>query len=346
MTAPKVKKRVEKKLKKPLWVRETAKIGQRKGKKKLGWMVRLSVGIFLATIAYFGFRVLTSGIWDDQERLTLALGKEGESVALISVPKNSDEKVLVFVFDQNVMVDTVYGYGEYRVGSLLKLGSLEGHGSELLVKSLQQTLGFRVYDYLSVSISEEEDFDVDFLRKLVRPMMLSLVGHPLGVRDVYSYTKVVSNLRPDQITVLPIHESRLAYAKKLPDDSSAYVLDYQRVDGYIRDAVLGLAFGEESLGVAIINTTANAGLASSLSRILLNSGVDVVSVGENQDRLDRSVLLVGNESLLKTRTVSFVEDLVEMKIKVADVSEYRAEIVILLGNDYFKELTANPKNIN
>lgn len=337
MTALKNRRKREARL--PLWHRVQAE--KREVIKKVFWkrgFFWIALGIFIVSCWYV-YKALTGGIWQDQENLNIVVGSEGKSLAVISVSEK--DSVLVMYLDPQVMVDSVYGYGEYKVGSLLKLGSLEKLGSKLLTRTLQHQLGLKIHDYVSIEVPSSNEIDVAFLKKLIRPMAFSLIGKPLGVTDLVKYVKTISILRPDQIEVIPIHESRLSYTQSLPDESLVYKLDEERLDAFLQTHMRELVFSNTTTSVAIVNTTTYSGLASSLARILLNSGIDVVSLGENQEHLEKSIIMTsigGKESQI----VMFLASLFPFEVKEASIDEYRAEVVILLGEDFNKLFSQRP----
>lgn len=323
-----------------LWQRHGQVVKEKSTRSRFIYWVVGVLGAILIILSGYLYRMFTSGVWIDQQRLTLVVGREGESLAVVSVPPKGP--ILVLYLDPRVMVDTIHGYGEYKIGSLLQLGKIEKMGTALMTGSLQQTLALKIHDVVFQSIPNHSQFDLAFLKSLVRPMALSVIGHPLSITDVYRYFKTLAQLRSDQVIVVPLHESRLSYTKTLPDGSVVYVLDKERLDGYVQNQMKAHFLGEEEYGVAIVNTTPHTGLAASLSRILLNNGMDVVSVGENQDHLTQSKIVVANQADLSSLSVQFLQSLLPLSPEVGDLSGYRAKIVVMLGEDYFSYLSQKP----
>lgn len=323
-----------------LWQRHGQVVKEKAVRSRAIYWIFGFLGVILIVLSGYLYRMLTSGVWIDQQRLTLVVGREGESLAVVSVPPKGP--VLVLYLDPRVMVDTIHGYGEYKVGSLMQLGKIEKLGTSLMTGSLQQTLALKIHDVVLQSVPDQSKLDLVFLKSLVRPMALSVIGHPLSITDVYRYFKTLAQLRSDQIMVVPVHESRLSYTKTLPDDSVVYILDKERLDGYLQNQMKEHFLGEEEYGMAIVNTTPHSGLAASLSRILLNNGMDVVSVGENQDHLTQSKIIVANQADLTSQSVLFLSSLLQLSPEVGELSDYRARVVIMLGEDYFSYLSQKP----
>ncbi|MFC1653267.1 LytR C-terminal domain-containing protein [Patescibacteria group bacterium] len=340
---PAKKKRKTKKVSKEyLWKRQKTEKKERQKKNGFRTTVFFAfLSIFLIA-AIFVFRIFNSGAWKGEQRFNVVVGREGGFVTLISVSSNEPD-VLMFEMDPDVMVSTVHGYGQYKVGSLLRLGEIEEMGENLLIKSAQQTFGLRIHGHVSADGKVGGDLR-NYLQKLVRPMAFSLVGNPIGVMDVVRYAQRISGLREDQIELIPIHESSLAYTKTLPDGGEVYELDLLRLDGFLEGRAINMVYSKEGYGVAVLNTTSHSGLASSLSRILLNSGVSVVSVSENQLGYESSKIVIKNKDFMDSETFLILSNLFDdFEVEVGETEDFRADIVVLLGKDYKEYLSDKPE---
>ena len=344
MTAHKTnKKRKKKEAKKPLWKRQDEK----KRKKKKSFRSKLvvwGVSLFVVGVGLiFCYRMFSSGTWKGRQRYNLLVGSPDEMHALVSLSADEPD-ALILVFHPDFVVEGVYGYGEYKMGSLLKLGKLEKLGDSLIKKSVQNTVGLKVCGYVNSFVPNDLDVDPgSWLKKVIRPMSLSLIGNEIGILDVFRYSQRISRLREDQIEVIPLHESRLAYTEVQPDGTEMFLLDKLRLDGFLLDRIKGLVYTEEDHGVSVINTTSHYGLATSVSRLFLNSGLDVVGVGENQMNLEITQILVKNKEMESEETTHFVTHAFDSyELRVGETEEYRADVVVLIGEDYYKSMQEKP----
>ena len=327
---------------KPLWQR-TQTIKRTNGNRRKMWVsVALLLALFALILAGFIYRAMTSGTWEGKEQFNFLVGAEGERVLLISLDPESTN-VLVFDLNPNVMIETVYGYGDYKIGSLLRLGRMEKLGSDLLQESVQHTFGMKMADVLPVSTATVQVINAAYIQRLAKPMLVSLLGRPLGISDVWRYISATSSLRDDQVTVISLHESRLAYSEPPSDESIELRLDQQRLDGFIQAQIHGTNYINEKIGVSIINTTSHPGLASSLSRISLNSGIDVISVGESQDTLATSAVIYDKPETADSETVRLIRELLPGSTLTSKSEAIRADVVVLLGEDYNDYLTKRPR---
>lgn len=345
MTAHKTnKKRKKKETKKLLWKRQDEKKREKKRTTRSKLIMFGATFLIIGLIALFIIRMFSSGTWKGRQRYNLLVGKPDEMHALVSVSADEAD-VLVVLFHPDFIVESVYGYGDYKIGSLLKLGKIEDLGDELVKRSVQNTLGLKVHGYINHSVSSSLDLHPNsWLLGLVRPMALSLIGNEIGILDIFKFSDNIRTLREDQIEVLPLHESRYAITVIQSDGTKLYQLDKLRMDGYLLDRIKSQVYSEEGLGVSVINTTQHYGLASSVSRILLSSGLDVVGVGENQTDLIETQVLVKDEDVKRSETAQFVTGVIDShKLSISDTEEYRADIVILIGEDYQKFMSQKPE---
>jgi hypothetical protein len=337
------KKRGKQEVKKPLWKRQDEKKREKKKSiqsKLVLWGITLFV---FGLISLFVYRMFCSGSWEGRQRYNLLVGTPDGLHALVSISADEPD-ALIFVFDPNFLVEGVYGYGEYKIGSLLNLGKLEKLGDKLIKKSVQNTMGLRVQGYVSSEVPNDLDENPNtWLKKLIRPMSLSLIGNEIGILDVIRFSERISGLRKDQIEVMPLHESRLAVTVLQPDGTEVFQLDKLRLDGYLLNRIKGSVYTEEDHGVAVVNTTPHYGLATSVSRLFLNSGLDVVGVGENQMNLETTQILIKDEELANQETTRFATYAFdEYELKVGETDEYRAEVVVLIGEDYYRIMEEKP----
>jgi len=167
---PALKKRREMPRSVPLWEKETQGISRQKKSRAFSRFWYFLSVVVLVIIGIFIYRAFASFSWNEGERLNLVVGREGGALALISVPR--DGEVQVFYIDPQVTVESAYGYGEYKVGSLLKLGQLEGLGSRLLTHSLELSMGMKIHGYVSYETPSLGEIDLSYLKRLVRPLGL------------------------------------------------------------------------------------------------------------------------------------------------------------------------------
>lgn len=255
-----------------------------------------------------------------------------------------DNSVLIFVLPKNTVVESIYGFGEYKIEALVKLGALENLGTKILSGSVGQLFGWHIYTSSVINIdSAAEKESRDWLKQVSISLLKQGVMKPLLLADSISFFRQVGDVRGDKIRVINLKDTSVMEKVLDRGGSEVFLVDKDRLDGLIERNYSSKVYAEEGLDVAVINTTGEAGLGSKFSRLLFNSGVVVVSVDDDLRDLEKSLILT-NEKALKTgltgKLISLFLNGPEWKI--TDTSSYRADVVILVGKDYWQYLNKKP----
>ena len=99
--------------------------------------------------------------------------------------------------------------------------------------------------------------------------------------------------------------------------------------------------------VAVLNTTDVAGTGSMITQVLENAGITVIRLSETPDRLDQTKLLVARPAPFCLSVISQIQPLfpldVKQEVSTEIMSKYRANIVILIGQDFAQEVAKQKK---
>lgn len=276
--------------------------------------------------------------WRGGERYSLVLVSETtDNVAMVTLdPVNAE--AMVFLLPGEVLIESVRGYGEYRVGALLRLGEIEGVGSDLIEKSIQELFGL----YISGVVRLEHDLDFDDLsvnqkwvgdysRQIIKAGMLG----DLPVFDAIRYYQEIKAVRLDKFTIVSLESSRLLTEERLGDGTMAFRVDTIRLDQFLKNNLEHVLLQSEEIGVAVVNTTGEPGLGTRAAHLLSGNGIDVVAVDDNTDQIDATRVIVSDKKLLNSPIIRIVRSLFfDPSFEVGDTGRYRADMVVFLGDDY------------
>ena len=135
----------------PRWQRRQK---ERKKHKTRGVVHKALLIIFLILLIGMGWKVYTSiskSVWDGENQFNIAINSQ----PVLVVSFNPAEKSLnVLVIPDGTFIETIHGYGPYRVESIYRLGELNKNGGELLSGSLQEYLGVPIDAYASMGNGE------------------------------------------------------------------------------------------------------------------------------------------------------------------------------------------------
>lgn len=150
-------------------------------------------------------------------------------------------------------------------------------------------------------------------------------GSLFSVSENFRLMRFVNSLNDNQIT--RINLSTLPSVRKIvdPDGVELLEIDPVQISSQISAWFAIDEIRQEGLTVSIENASGEAGAGNKLARALEHIGLNVVSVGNGQDKKSLSV---SDKSLIKTLTVSKLSRWLNLKPKVANFPD-RADILII-----------------
>lgn len=307
------------------------------------WGVRI-VGACTVVVALLGIFLLIFPP-SPKARVTVVIASNPIGIVTIDTVENT---VVILQIPEDIAIAGAYASGRYPISSLWKMGFLDPKDRGLFAESIEQSFGIPVDWYIGHTYEQlfENKNSVEALRDLFS--LRSIIEMSAGRRatnipplQLFGLRKKISTMRKSDIKVLDMGKTKSAFEEELPDGTTRFVLDPQRIDALIKNIFVVDAVREEALSVGVINTTSVPELASSLARRLTNSGVFVVSVTSEEHALDVCELS-GSKEALSTQTATFITALFDCETIVHDASQ-REDLVIRLGtqngNGYLPRVT-------
>lgn len=216
-------------------------------------------------------------VWPTNPVWVTSINRQNGSVSLVRIP--SDTYVIVPA-----------GFGSFRIGVLWKLGMIEKLGGKILAAATQTFLGVPVDGWIGV---KGETPTVDGSSAEVIHTLTSMVW-PWNIK--YS---TQTNIRPiDRILLwfflsgrtvghiisVDLSKENVVIPTILADGTAAEIGDPELVDKVTQRLFNETAFQTESLVVRIYNGSGVAGAGHEVARLLTNIGVNVVGVGNTDER--------------------------------------------------------------
>jgi LytR cell envelope-related transcriptional attenuator len=297
---------MKQKQKEPKWKKAQNK--KLASEKRSQWLIGVGFLFFLGLLIVGGvlYKEAKKSIWDGKSRLGMV--KQDEVSILIDVLLPDQDKIMQIKIPFDLLVEVPFGYGEYQFEKIYRLGKLDNHGGELLTRSAQDLMGISIKGYQYQNQTNLTWWDKLRVRwfnfTTNKKIKLSLIEE-VGLSE----------------TILPDGSRTL---------SSNQIMTDELVNQYLFDEKIV----NEGLSIAVLNASGVANLATKAARIINNLGGEV-SMVSNQDQSDQSQLLVRDKSLLNSETINKLKDVFEIQvIKVASVEEYRADLVLVISEDY------------
>jgi hypothetical protein len=308
--------------------------------------LRLVAIVILLSALLVGYRVYTYRIWKGSDRITFALQvvrpSSSNEVYVVSY-LSSKEKLAVVSFPEGMKIEAVGGFGSWRIESLYPLGEMEDKGGELLQRSLSEFFGVSVDGWV-VTDSVDSKIDESNVRKVLRQIFgFSLIGKSktnFGIWDLVRLWKAVSTVQLHNLKWVNLKNAGAVSEETLPDGSRSYIADLELLNQLSQDLFSYPEIVEEELTIAVLNATDHRGLGADVARIIRNIGGEVVTVSDSSRKQDKLSIITADEEVLKSLTAkSLAKTFLIERILIGDTSQQRADILVVVGEDYWEWLT-------
>jgi hypothetical protein len=138
--------------------------------------------------------------------------------------------------------------------------------------------------------------------------------------------------------------SGLAKRSEAQKDEIVYQLDLTKLDALIQPLLSDGDLRKESRAIAVVNTTDASHIATRVARALNLMGYNVINISQAHDGLEKTRIDVESKEVLQTRTTILLRNVLQLPGKLVAIDpkstlEYRADIVVFLGNDTAELLT-------
>lgn len=300
--------------------------------------------VILGILFWFIVKLFFSSSWEGKSRFTIIFSTK----PVIVVSYNpTDDSIAAVSIPQDTYVDATHGYGRYRLGKVYDVGNLDGKGPQVLKSTVRELLGVPIDGYIdvkNVNLSDSENLSAnDFIAK--RKIILGWgiffrvkEKTDLSLSDLWQFYSHVWSVKAGKISFVNLKNAQVLESQLLPDGSSILVAQTQALDGLLRDLFHEDALASENLKLAVLNSTDVSGLGDKMARILGNMGLQVVSVA-NFSSISDKCLLYMDKKLVDLLTVVKLKREFFCEIKTTNIPNVRADISLVVGNNYAHELT-------
>lgn len=254
------------------------------------------------------------------------------------VPK---EEINLMVVPENTFVESIHGYGRYRLEAIYQLGELEGRkDGELLTGTLQEVLGAPIDGYIFMQEPIDGQSPAKWGQSLIKKIVCREKSTNLIWWDWLRVCWQTRKIRQDKIKIIHLEQTGVLKEVTLSDESKTLEIDAEKIDeisgNFFKDPQIRL----ENLAVAVLNGTDHPGLASKGARLITNIGGRVIKVGDAEQKTSQCKIKV-QSSLRKPKnyTARKLQKIFNCQLEEEDLTDYRVDILLLLGEEYWEKLT-------
>lgn len=267
--------------------------------------------------------------WDGKRRLNfLVIGKTIEVVSFSPI----EEAGGIILLPPETYLETTHGYGNWRLSSILSLSEQENRKETLLRESLEEFLGIPLDGFL---------FYPSFLKfKAPKALFFAVLGRVrtnFRLFDLWQIWQKAGPIRFEEKNTFDLKETSVLSELVLKDGSRVYSADVLQLDQLVSKFATDENLRNENLKIEVVNASGKAGLAKRGARIIGNIGGDVISLKGSETEIDKCQI----KSEKKNRgsyTLKRIGDFFHCDYREG-IGESRADMVVVLGNDYFRKLT-------
>lgn len=267
---------------------------------------------------------------DRKNRLNLAL--VGESVAVLGFEPGLKE-ITFLIIPKGTLIETVHGYGFYRVEKLLDLDRLDNWKGEVITGSLGELLGLPIDGYLIF----DKDFDKANLLKALIEAIKNKNQTNLSRGDLLRLWWQIKKIRPNKITLIDFSQTSVCIKSNLADNSQVFKLDQAGIDQLLKMSFKDEKIIDADLTIFVLNGTSHLGLANRTLRMITNMGGQVVGVGDWKQEA-KNCELRAKKAKVKIYTSQKLMKIFNCHWGGENLEGYRADIVLILGEDYWQKL--------
>ncbi|MCB9813625.1 MAG: LytR C-terminal domain-containing protein [Pseudomonadales bacterium] len=236
---------------------------------------------------------------------------------LIAHLSSDYEKNLVVVIDGEQMINVGRGYGDYKLSAVFPLLRIDKKNNQFVKAVFSEILNISIDEVVKMNGDYGKDLTnkklKDILVKNIIAQLSSSLKNATNLIKMYLLTNTMEIISVDSIFGL----ERIYYKLSTLGDVS-----YQKCS------------------VSVVNTTSQKGLAQKISRIIENTGAQVMKVDGDDSLIEKTKIFYPEDKIeckkLIDRILGIFPDIVELKPNsdLINYNQYRSEIIILVGGDY------------
>lgn len=258
------------------------------------------------------FTKVRKSIYRHIGRINFVITNGKEEIDLFSLEKDN---VLVFNLQPKNNIVVTRGYGSYELGKVFSLGELEnGKGGILLRETIQEQFHIPVLGYIftgSYYARKENN----------KKTILNLLWNSF-------WGKIKSDIKREDMFI--------AWYKTLKVKKENFIEKEYFGEGDLLFSDKKVV--EEALPIEILNSTEHNGLAQNSALLVENIGGRVVRVSDFPELFEKCQILT-NKNQDNSSTVAVLEISFDCQVEKRREKEDRAEITLILGEDYWKKLS-------
>lgn len=279
-------------------------------------------------------------VWDGRHQINFVI--EGNPLIIASFNPADDKSLNLLTIPSSTLIETIHGYGQYKVEAISKLGQLEGRGEDLLTGSLEEFFSVPIDGYLSPFSPQDLTLaDPAAIKKGISATLLDLVKGRgktnLTKLDLFRLWWQVRKVRADKIKAVNLNETAVFSLTTLADGTSAGEIDAESVGELVVKLFEDRQIRTEDLAISVLNGTSHFGLANKAAQKVSNLGGRIIEIGVAAGEKEKCEVKTEKANRLNY-TVKKLMGIFHCRWVEGGPGEYRGQVALILGEDYWRKL--------
>lgn len=304
-----------------------------RGKKRArkGFFQSLLKTVLICLILIIGFfffrnREYFSNSFGERGRVAILFYSTNDS--LLAVLDSTGNSLVFIKIPSDLYVELPGDYGDYKFGTIYKLGEIDKKGKKLIEGAAMNLFGMKVDGVVNVK------GDIDF--KDIKRSALLLLPKELNL----GYLKFWWNakrLKPSETKFFDLRESDSVSDLLLPDNSKAlkfdsYYFDKQIGNLYLKDSLVI----SEMLKIEVLNGADISGLGEKMARYFTNLGLNVLSVSNSEKEAFACKVKYAPKVAKSYTLYKVIRDLscVFVPYDLSEIPQY--DLTVIFGENFYK----------
>jgi hypothetical protein len=264
----------------------------------------------------------------------------GDPIVIVSWESSRSQYVMLTI-PSTVQIDALHGYGQYSIASLWNLDAIEKRRGAIFLPSLTENFAVPIGWYSTTAgvVGDTNEGVVQSIKSKLSFLSLakSVFTHSssLTVVDLIAVWRATRAIDASTTRILDFRSLPVGTTTTMPDGSTALQFDPEKYDGIVGDFLEDVSLRQESIRLAIYNTTTMPGIGSKVARVIGQLGGYVVFVGNDESGYEGLCELKGTKERLRSITSTVIQMMYGCRV-VETTESMRGDIVLRLGKEFEK----------
>lgn len=306
-------------------------------RKAWGRLFLFLISFLIIYLIFFVAHNFKNALWDGEHNFNFVIQQDR---TYIYAYQPFSQVVNIISLPNETVIPAAKGYGDYQLGKIAALGEMEGIGAgSLLSLSLSQVFKAPLEGEMICQASHGDqagDLSAARLWGLGLDWLQGKCNSSLSWWDFFRLSRSLSQLKLNQVRLIPIEETSLWQKQTLADQTQVYTLASSLINDFSQRYFTDETIVSEDLKIVVLNATEFNGLARFQAEFLKNIGAQVINSQDEVQKTDRSIIYFRRPEIEKSYTLVTIKKIFKIEKAVLDEG-IEADLLLILGEDFLNK---------